>query len=75
MPPGEIVARAQAIADACHEHGVPLPAAALQFPLEQAVVSTVCVGARSPEQLTANLLNASVAIPPELWNALDTLER
>jgi D-threo-aldose 1-dehydrogenase len=74
-PPAEILARAQAIADVCHDYAMPLPAAALQFPLEQAVVSTVCVGARSPEQLTTNLQNASTEIPAELWNRLRELDR
>ncbi|PJJ62012.1 D-threo-aldose 1-dehydrogenase [Compostimonas suwonensis] len=68
--PDEILDRARAIAAVCHEHGVLLPAAALQFPRGHTAVSTVCVGARSPEQLTANLRQSAVPLPSGLWAEL-----
>ncbi len=65
-----ILDRANAIADVCESHGVPLPAAALQFPLGHPAVATVCTGARSAEQVTANAAQFSVGIPDALWSDL-----
>ncbi len=68
--PPELLARVNAIADVCEAHGVPLPAAALQFPLGQPTVATVCTGARSAEQVRHNAELFDVPIPDALWNDL-----
>ena len=68
--PAGILARANAIADVCDSHGVPLPAAALQFPLGHPAVATVCTGARSAEQVAANAAQFAVDIPDALWRDL-----
>ena len=47
----EIMTKARGIADICDRHGVPLAAAALQFPLHHPAVATVIPGANSPEQV------------------------
>jgi D-threo-aldose 1-dehydrogenase len=44
------IARARAIRDICAQHGVPLPAAALQFPFTLAAVRSVIVGAGDPAE-------------------------
>ncbi len=63
----EVLARVNAIADACEAHGVTLPAAALQFALGHPAVATVCTGARSAEQVQRNARLFAVPIPDALW--------
>ncbi|MHC6223138.1 aldo/keto reductase [Arthrobacter sp. MMS24-S77] len=61
-----------AIADVCDRHSVPLPAAAIQYPLRHPAVATVCVGARNAEQVTRNAELFDVQIPAVLWEELVT---
>ncbi|MCX7889329.1 MAG: aldo/keto reductase [Rhodobacteraceae bacterium] len=68
--PEAIRARALAIEAVCLRHGVPLAAAALQFPLLHPAVVSVIPGAVSPAQLRQNAANAARPIPPELWGDL-----
>lgn len=63
----ERVARLQAV---CREHGVPLAAAALQFPYAHPAVATVLTGARSADELRENAASFEQPIPAELWSAL-----
>jgi D-threo-aldose 1-dehydrogenase len=70
--PAELVERALAIQEVCASHGVPLRAAAIQFPLTHPAVTCVLVGARSPEEVTDAVEMASVAIPASLWDDLRT---
>jgi len=60
----ERVAKIQAI---CDRHGVPLHAAALQFPLGHSVVASVIPGANHPAQITANLEAMMQRIAPDFW--------
>ena len=71
--PAALVARAQAMASACDRHGVPLTAAALQFPWRHPAVTTVIVGARTPAEVVANARSTSVVVPEELWVELDRI--
>ncbi len=71
--PARLLARANALADVCARHGVSLPAAAVQFPLHHPAVATVCIGARSYEQVTRNARLFSEAIPRSLWAELEDL--
>jgi D-threo-aldose 1-dehydrogenase len=68
--PDEVRAKALAIEGACREHGVPLMAAALQFPLLHPAVVSVIPGAVTPDQVRQNAENAARAIPGELWATL-----
>lgn len=68
--PDAIVARVRAIEAVCQEFGVPLPAAALQFPLTHPAVCNVLPGPRSPAELDGILDWWRIAIPAELWTAL-----
>lgn len=52
-------------------NGVPLPAAALQFPLRDPVVATVLLGTASPELLARNLALAATPVPEAAWAAFD----
>jgi D-threo-aldose 1-dehydrogenase len=66
----KIVERVAAIERACAEFGVPLQAAALQFPAAHPAVATVVPGARSVAEFDANLRLARAPIPREFWSAL-----
>ena len=61
------VARIEAV---CRRHDVPLPAAALQFPLGHPAVAAVIPGAISPAQVAANIANVRRVIPAALWAEL-----
>ncbi len=69
-PSAEIVDKVRRIETACRRHGVPLAAAALQFPLGHPSVAAVIPGAVSPEQVAANVRMMRIDIPPGLWEQL-----
>jgi len=69
----EVLLRARSLAERCTAHGVPLAAAALQFPLRHPAVTGVVLGARSPLEVTENIAHATAEIPAELWADLDAL--
>ena len=71
--PPAVLARARRMRDACARHGVPLPAAALQFPGRNPAVTAAVVGARSPEEITQDVSYLSTHIPDALWAELETL--
>jgi len=60
-------ARIQAM---CQQYGVPLAAAALQFPLGHPAVASVIPGPATPEQVQLNLSAVCQPIPAELWRQL-----
>ena len=68
-PPGVMrkVAKIEAVCDA---HGVPLPAAALQFPGAHPAIPSICVGTRTVEQVARNLQSFSHPIPADFWAEL-----
>lgn len=68
--PDDVVARVRAIEAVCREFDVPLPAAALQFPLTHPAVCNVLPGPRSPAELEGILDWWDVKIPDALWTAL-----
>lgn len=68
--PEELWQRLVRIADVCRAHGVPLPAAAIQYPLQSPVVEAVVVGGSRPEQLRQNAELAALEIPADLWRDL-----
>ena len=51
----------------CERHGVPLRAAALQFPSRHPAVRSVLIGARSPQEVRDCVEMAELPIPDELW--------
>jgi D-threo-aldose 1-dehydrogenase len=68
--PAPLLDRARKIRSVCDSHGVPLKAAALQFPLGHPAVSCVVVGCRSVEQLDESLAMFEADIPAALWRDL-----
>ena len=68
--PEAVVARVRAIEAVCKAFSVPLPAAALQFPLAHPAVCNVLPGPRSPAELDGILAWWDVQIPGALWSTL-----
>ena len=68
--PPELVRRAQGLEETCGRYGVPLAAAALQFPLRHPAVAAVLVGARSRTEVEYDLDLLELEIPDELWAAV-----
>jgi D-threo-aldose 1-dehydrogenase len=68
--PAELLERAQRIRDVCVRHGVPIKAAAVQFPLGHPAVTCVVVGCRSQQQLDESIEMFEVDIPTALWSDL-----
>lgn len=66
----EWLERTAKIEAVCEVHGVPLRAAALQFPLAHPAVHSVMLGARKVSEWTDAVAMMSHHIPPEFWNAL-----
>jgi len=66
----DVLARARRLQDTCDEFGVPLRAAALQFPLAHPAVACVVVGARSPAEVEDNVRMLDTELPAGLWDAL-----
>jgi D-threo-aldose 1-dehydrogenase len=62
--------RVSKIEAVCKSHGVPMAAAALQFPLAHPIVASVIPGAISPEQVRQNVANVRHPIPASLWSDL-----
>ena len=54
----------------CARHGVPLPAAALQFPLGHPSVAAVIPGTASPAEVEVAVRIIEVEIPQALWDEL-----
>ena len=71
--PLAIVQRVQRLREACDEAGVPLPAAALQFPLAHPAVVACLPGVRSAAELRQLLAWWQHDIPAALWQSLRRL--
>ncbi|MGW3786695.1 aldo/keto reductase [Micromonospora chokoriensis] len=63
----KLLDRAIAIRSVCERHGVPLRAAAIQFPFGHPAVASVVVGARDPEQVADNVAMVEWEVPDTLW--------
>jgi D-threo-aldose 1-dehydrogenase len=68
--PAGLIERALQLGAICGAHGVPLKAAAIQFPLTHPAVGAVLTGARSDAELRENVAMFQTPIPPDLWTAL-----
>jgi D-threo-aldose 1-dehydrogenase len=62
--------RVEKIEAVCARHGVPLAAAALQFPLGHPIVASVIPGAISRAQVAMNLSAFNHKIPADFWEEL-----
>ncbi len=68
--PAEIVDRAMRLAAICERHGVPLRAAAIQFPLAHPAVTGLIAGVRTTEHLDEYPAAMRRAIPGALWQEM-----
>ena len=66
-PSPEVFARVQGIEEVCRSHGVPIAAAALQFPLTHPNVVSVIPGMASRAELEWNVERMAQPIPNSLW--------
>ena len=68
--PDHVMQKVKSLSETCARFGVPLPAAALQFPLAHPTVASVIPGLRNRTELTDALNWAAHAIPGDFWAAL-----
>ncbi|WP_028221244.1 aldo/keto reductase [Paraburkholderia oxyphila] len=68
--PPDVVERVARLEAVCRAHGVPLAAAALQFPYAHPAVASVLTGARSAAEVRENVASFETTLPPEFWLAL-----
>ena len=67
----EIIKKAQDIRAFLSKHGIPLTAAALQFPLRHPAVTSVLTGSRNSKELLANMADFDLELPEDIWNQLE----
>ncbi|GAA2007095.1 aldo/keto reductase [Catenulispora subtropica] len=63
----DVLAEALRLKEISERHGVPLRAAALQFPARHPAVRSVLIGARSPREVVDCVAMAHLPIPDALW--------
>lgn len=71
QPSAEVMRRAHALSATCTDHGVPLPAAALQFPLRHPQIACVIPGLVGVDQVADSIARMETPMPDALWPALD----
>jgi D-threo-aldose 1-dehydrogenase len=65
--PTSLVQKAEQLAGVCERHGVPLKAAAIQFPLRHPAVTAVLIGPRNESELADSHNMIKFPIPKTLW--------
>jgi aryl-alcohol dehydrogenase-like predicted oxidoreductase len=65
--PPALIEKTKQIETVCERHGVPLKAAAIQFPLGHPAVACVLVGCRSAREVEENVGMFEWEIPASLW--------
>ena len=68
--PKEVIDKARALSVVADEFGIPLPAAALQFPLGDEIVCSVIPGPRDKGEFEQIVTWFKTPIPPEFWSTL-----
>src|SRR5256712_4365138 len=71
----DLLRRARQMEETCARHGLPLAAAALQFSLREARITSTIVGITRPERLAETLKLAQQPVSNELWAELDAIYR
>jgi D-threo-aldose 1-dehydrogenase len=71
--PPDLLRRARHMEEACQRHNLPLAAAALQFSLRDARITSTVVGMTRPERLAETLDLARQPIPEKIWIELDAI--
>lgn len=65
-----VLARAAELRETCARFGVPLPAAAVQFPPRNDAVACVLVGCRTPAEVEEDVRLFELDLPQGLWDEL-----
>ena len=71
--PEDVMARTREVVSVCSEFDVPLPVAALHYPLLDETVIAVVVGAASAGEVRANARALTTDVPDDLWRRLRAL--
>ena len=69
--PAEVIAKAERLDAVCRSFDVPLPAAAVQYPLRHPAATVVAVGAKTAKQIETSVDWFEQPIPEELWQTLE----
>lgn len=67
----EVLARVRSMEAICQDHGIPLAAAALQFPNRHPFVASTLIGTAKSKTLSRNLEQFQTPIPDALWSDLE----
>lgn len=67
IAPSDIAERVNKIESVCKAHGTTLRRTALQFSMSHPAVVSVVLGGVKPEEVRANIADASVKVPVALW--------
>jgi len=70
--PPALLRRARRLDALCRRYGVPLKAAAIQFPFRHPAVTAVLAGGRSTAEVLENVAMAEHPVPEGLWSTLAT---
>jgi len=70
VAPPSVVEKVRQIESVCAQYGVPLKAAALQFPFAHPAVASIIPGGRSAGEVEENFSLMKFEIPPKFWNEL-----
>jgi D-threo-aldose 1-dehydrogenase len=68
--PAKIMERVERIEAVCARYGIPLRAAALQFPLAHPAVSSLVIGLQSIAEYSEAVSAVELPIPEDFWNEL-----
>jgi D-threo-aldose 1-dehydrogenase len=68
--PEKIMDKVRRVEQVCARHGVPLKAAAMQFPLAHPAVASIIMGCRAPEEVEENSRMLTSPIPADFWSEL-----
>jgi D-threo-aldose 1-dehydrogenase len=68
--PPDVLARVRRLTDVCARWDIPLPAAAVQFPLGHPAIAGVVVGCRSAREVDDNVALFQQDLPAGLWEEL-----
>lgn len=68
-----VMEKVAAIESVCRRYNVPLPAAALQFPMAHPAVAAIIPGARSVPEVETNVKLFNFTIPADFWKELRSL--
>lgn len=67
----DVLARVRAMQQVAEANDVPLAAAAIQFPMREAVVANVLIGTAKPSSLTRNMELLNVKVPDAVYAAVE----